>query len=196
MWQTHTHTHKTSSPLWLRQAGNCQRKDEIFWLVTLSRLFLSVLPKMPTFVALWGTDRMPACDWETMGYMHTLKTSEKLCKAHEDQCFLNRDPRRVGGEPQPVQGSHVHPTPILRITVCNKGAQFVVLRCIRKGCEDQGKWLRMWSRWKSICFIYRCIRPPDVTWRAFPTAPGISPDLILHPKTSPLPSVFLHMSSF
>ena len=92
MWQTHTHTHKTSSPLWLRQAGNCQRKDEIFWLVTLSRLFLSVLPKMPTFVALWGTDRMPACDWETMGYMHTLKTSEKLCKAHEDQCFLNRDP--------------------------------------------------------------------------------------------------------
>lgn len=93
------------------KAGSSQRKDEIFWLVTLSRLFLSVLPKMPTFMALSGTDRMPACDWETMGYMHTLKTSKKLCKAHADQCFLNRDQDWGGWRASASSGKPVHPTP-------------------------------------------------------------------------------------
>lgn len=93
------------------KAGSSQRKDEIFWLVTLSRLFLSVLPKMPAFVALSGTDRMPACDWETMGYMHTLKTSKKLCVAHADQCFLNRDQDWGGCRAPASSGKPVHPTP-------------------------------------------------------------------------------------
>ena len=98
---------------------------------------------MPVFVAFSGTDCMPARDWKTMGYMHTLKTSEKLCKAHAGQCFLNRD-QDWGGWRAPASSGKPrtsHPT-ILRITMCNKRAQFVVLRCIRKGREDRGKWLR------------------------------------------------------
>lgn len=181
------------------KAGSSQRKDEIFWLVTLSRLFLSVLPKMPAFVALSGTDRMPACDWETMGYMHTLKTSKKLCVAHADQCFLNRDQDWGGCRAPASSGKPVHPTPPSWESLCVIKGQFVVLRCIRKGCKDvktkERDW-ELWSRWKSIRLIYRWIRPPNVTRGAFPTAPGISPDLILYPKTSPLQRVFLHMSSF
>lgn len=71
MWQTqHTYTQNILS--FMVKAGSSQRKDEIFWLVTLSRLF-SVFPKMPTFMALSGmVDRMPACDWRDYGlYAHS-----------------------------------------------------------------------------------------------------------------------------
>lgn len=179
------------------KAGSSQRKDEIFWLVTLSRLFLSVLPKMPTFMALSGTDRMPACDWETMGYMHTLKTSKKLCKAHADQCFLNRDQDWGGWRASASSGKPVHPTPPSWESLCViKGHSLWYWGAYAKDVKTKERDWELWSRWKSIRLIYRWIRPPNVTRWAFPTAPGISPDLILYPKTSPLQRVFLHMSSF
>ena len=68
--------------------------------------------------------------------MHILKTREKLSKAHPNQCFLKRDQEWSGWGAQGSSGT------ILRITMCNKGVQFVALRCTHKGCEDRGKWLR------------------------------------------------------
>lgn len=89
------------------------------------------------------------------------------------------------------EASTSHPT-ILRITMCNKGAQFVVLRCIRKGREDQGKGLRTMIKIESPFASFTDESGASKCYTmGFPTALGISPDLILYPKTSLLQRVFL-----